>query len=294
MNSDGRRPRPVFRGLASSTCAIVYGVLYRLPAIAVILAICLVLLVGAPASAQCHPPHFRTGQDYGASLFISVERRDFTLDKLTCLAQALRDRHPDWKTFGVIFFDSYEAAQYFHGQQVEDIYPKWPEWAKEVHAMYSFDADKHEESLEIWPVGFTSAPSLDTTVNLPLAGARHCRLEIQNRCLMAAMEKITYPQGAPPTRASGTVALVGLIRRDGRVTGLRVAEVDVRPAQEKGRLANAALNDLETWQFDAGGHDDPIRIVYSFAIDAALPRGVAPEVRWVSPNEVEVRANPPE
>ncbi|MGP8176260.1 MAG: energy transducer TonB [Terracidiphilus sp.] len=228
-------------------------------------------------------------------MFVSLQPREFTLDKLICLAQTLRDRRPDRKSFGVFFFDSHEAAERFQGDPVEGGFPpRWHEWAKELHATYSFDADKHEETIEIIPMGFIADPSLDTSLDLPLAAKPHCRLEIQNRCLMAAVEKITYPQSALEARASGVIVLAGTVDRDGRVTGLHLAEADVIPGEEKKRLVNAALHDLETWQFDAGAHADPIRITYSFAVDSSLPRGVVPQVQWASPNEVTVRANPPE
>jgi len=291
MNADESRRPVTFGSFAPSACAIARSAPPCLSAIGATLAGCLIFLAGAPASAQCRPPQFRMGQDYGSSVFVSIERRDFTIEKLTCLARTLRRR---WSTFGVVFLDSYEAAQNYRGAPVEDIYPKWPEWAKEVHALYSFDASKHEESLEVWPMGENTAPSWSTTIALPIVGAPHCRLEIQNRCLMAAMEKVTYPQEAPETRASGVVMLVGTIGRDGGVSGLRVETADVKPPPGREQLVRAAIQDLKAWQFDAAAHDDPIRIVYSFAIDTARPRGAPPQVRWVSPNQVEVRANPSE
>ena len=86
----------------------------------------------------------------------------------------------------------------------------------------------------------------------------------------------------------------GTVKRDGRVTGLRVARADTTPDQEKGRLADAALKDLRTWRFDAAGHDDPIQIVYSFAVETAPIGGGSTQVQWVPPNQVEVRTTVPE
>jgi len=262
------------------------------PAIGATPVACLALLTGVPAPAECRPPHFRIGQDYCGSVFVSIDRRDFAIKKLICLAQTLRR---DRGTFGVEFFDSYEAAQSFRGMPPEGGPPTtWYDWAKEVHAGYSFDVAKHEESIDISPMGDNTAPSWFTRISLPLAGAAHCRLEIQDRCLMAAMEKITYPQEALKMRASGVVTLAGTMQRDGRVAGLRVAEADVKPPQGREQLVAAALQDLKTWQFDTAAHEDAIRIAYSFAIDTALPRGAPAQARWVSPNRVEVRADPVE
>lgn len=264
-----------------------------LPTVGGFLLGCLTLLADAPAFAQCLPPHFRVGQDYGTSLLVSIQPRDFTLDKLTCLVQALRDRPQEGRTVGILFFDSEEAARYFL-PPVEGYPRRWPEWAKALHAIYSFDADRNEESLDIVPMGYNTGPSLATTIALPVVAAPQCRLEIQSRCLMAAMEKITYPKEALRMRASGRIVLVGTIGRDGRVTDLHVAEAGVKPDEEKGQLVNAALQDLKTWQFDAAGRDDPIRIIYSFAIDTSRARGSVPGVLWVSPNQVKVRTGPPQ
>ena len=266
--------------------------IFSLRATGLLLAGGLVLLGGAPASAQCRPPHFRKGQDYGASIFVSIQSRDFTLDKLACLAQTLRGRRPDYKSFWVFFFDSDEAAKYFQ-PPVEGYPPRWPKWAKGLHAMYSFEADK-EDRIEILPMGYNSVPSSVTSIDLPLVAATRCRLAVQDRCLIAAMERIAYPQEALKTRTSGVIVLKGTVKRDGRVTGLRVARADTTPDQEKGRLADAALKDLRTWRFDAAGHDDPIQIVYSFAVETAPIGGGSTQVQWVPPNQVEVRTTVPE
>ena len=255
-------------------------------------AVFLTLMGNAAASAQCQLPEFRTGQDYGTSVFISLKPRDFTLDKLACLSQALRNQRSEYQNFGVYFFDSEEAAKNFR-LAVEGHPPRWPEWANELHAMFFFEAGK-EDSLEIFPLGYNRAPSLVTTVDLPLTGVTHCRLEVENRCLIVGMEMTMHQQQLLNTTASGEIVLAGLIGRDGGVTGLRLAEADVHPRQGKALLVNAALQDLKTWQFDAARHEDPIRVIYSFAINASLPHGSLLEVRWVAPNEVRVGLNPPE
>ena len=259
-------------------------------AIGIIFAGYLPLLGAAPASAQCPEPHFRTAHDYGASLLVSMQARDFTLDNLTCLAQTLRNRSGDHKIFSILFFSSREAAEYFQ-PPVEGYLPKWPGWAKQVHAIYSFDANKHEESLDILPMGYNTAPSLLTRIDLPLAAVPNCRLETQNRCLMVAMEKTTYPQDALRASAEGSIVLTGSIKRNGRVTRIKVSETDVRPSDEGKTLMKTAIQDLKTWQFDTGGHDDPLRITYSYTIDTSLADRGASHVQWVPPDQVSVRAN---
>jgi hypothetical protein len=218
-----------------------------------------------------------------------------TIGKLACLCETLRKNRTEYKTFGVFIFDSYEAAKHFMPLLPEGSpTKKWYEWARSNHAVYSFEADKHEENLDIMPTGYMGDPSLTNTFDLPLSRTQRCTVEVQNRCLIAAMEEITYPQEALRTRGSGAIDLEGVIGRDGAVTGLHLTRADVKPSGEKGRLANAALRDLRTWRFDAAEQSSPIRIVYSFAVDSSLAPGAAPKVRWTSPDHVSVRANPPE
>ena len=129
-----------------------------------IMASCAALVAWLPLSAQCVPPHYRSGQDYGVGVFVSIRRSDFTVDKLVCLGQTLRGQRPSQESFSVFFFDSDEAAAHFRGTAIEaDPTPKWQRWAHALHAEYSFDSAKHEETLSIQPMGFacpTSAPGI--------------------------------------------------------------------------------------------------------------------------------------
>jgi TonB family protein len=253
---------------------------------------CLALFVCAGVSAQCHPPRFRKGQDYGGSVFLSVAPRDFTVEKLICLGQTLRKRRKA-ETFGVMFFSSYEAAKYFR-PPVEGRPPRWAEWARQLHATYSFDGPKREESLDIIPLGYESGPSLDTRITLPLGATPHCRVQIQGRCLKAVLRQNTYPAEALKAKASGKVVLTGRIGADGSVAGIQVIEAGVNPGEEKDVLANAALQNLVGWQFDAGQGENPIRITYSYAIDVSLSPGSQPQMQLDLPNRVMIRGNPPE
>jgi TonB family protein len=259
------------------------------------LAFCLLSLACADGLAQCQAPRFHKGQDYGASVFVSIRPSDFTLNKLTCLARRLREARQERKSLGVLFFSSRDAAKYFQPPGSVDFEPGWPpgrvEWRTHLHALYSFDAAKHEESLKILPLGYETAPTLVTTIDLPLATTPHCHMEIRDRCLMAVLKEITYPQAALKANASGKVVLTGTINRDGRVRSLRVAEADVNPSDERESLAKAALQNLRTWQFDAPEYDDPIRITYSYTIDKSLLHGGVTLVEWDLPNQVIVRAN---
>jgi TonB family protein len=248
-------------------------------------AYCAVLCGSASASAQCRAPDFRKGQDYDASIFVSIAPRDFAVNRLTCLAQTLRSRRRNFKTFGVFFFDSYEAAKYF--QPAAEGYPaKWPQWAAQLHAIYTFDAANQLEVLNIIPQGYKSDPSLTTTIVLPIGTTPRCRLQIQGRCLMAVLEDITYPDEAMKAKLSGSVALKGNITSAGGVTAVQVTETHVEQDQRMALLVEAACRNLRAWKFDSGQRDTSFQITYSYVLDAAQSVGGAPKVEWSLPNQI--------
>jgi TonB family protein len=194
----------------------------------------------------------------------------------------------------VLFFSSVLAARQFHGIPVESGYPpKWQEWARDLHAMYSVDADKREESLEILPMGSETPPALRTTIRIPHIGPFHCGIQVTGRCAIAIMERITYPESALKAGATGQVTLSSTITRDGQLTRTRVMVKRFRSTREESVLLNAARQDLNTWKFDASEHNDTIQVTYSFQIDRSLSHGATPQVEWNSPGQVTVRAAPP-
>jgi TonB family protein len=249
-------------------------------------AYCAAALCGsAGASAQCSVPHFRKGQDYGASVFVSIALRDFTVSQLTCLAQRLRSRRRELKTFGVFFFGSYEAAKHF--QPTAEGYPaRWPQWAAQLHAIYTFDAANHSELLNIIPQGYKSDPSLSTTIAVPIVTTPRCRLQIQDRCLMALSEDIIYPEEAIRAKVWGSVALKGNITSAGTVTAVQVIEAHVERDQGTALLTDAACRNLRAWKFDSGQRDTSFRITYSYVFEAAPSAGGAPKVEWSLPNQI--------
>lgn len=259
----------------------------------ILAALCVALSLGVSAAAQCRAPRFRKGRDYGGSMYVSIRPKDFTLDSLTCLGQTLRKNRRAWKSFQVLFFTSRDGAYNFSPAPIEVQRAWWSQWARKLHAGYFFDAEKHEEYLEIMPLGYEDE-SYYSKVVLPLAATPHCRLDIAGRCLTAVGQPVAYPEDALRARASGRIVLTGTINRSGGVTGLQVAEADVNPREEKESLVNATILNLNTWQFDSAKRDDLFRINYSYVIHTLLARGSMSEVVWALPNEITVRGNPPE
>jgi TonB family protein len=249
-------------------------------------------------------PRYRAGIAWEDSksrvvLQISIRLVDFAPDKLVRLAETLKQHYRDREYIGILIFSSHDAAMHCNPAPYGDGFPprnggRPHSCLESLHANYTYDAIKREEHLDLMPWhGSVDGGPLATRFDLPLVGAPQCRLQIMGRCLLA-LSDFTYPSEALKRKSSGTVVLTGEIKRNGKVAALRVAESDVNPVEGKDILARAALENLKAWRFDAGERDDPIRITYSYVIDASLPRGAPPGVEWGLPNQVTIRGNPPE
>lgn len=266
--------------------------------------ICVLIGLSVVASAQCSVPKFYTARDFSneteGSLRLSIERRDFTVQKLICLVQYLKKRHPGWKGAWVAIYDSREAAEnHMLGDTEISVSPAlWREWGSHYHAGYSLGTDG-KQLFYISPFGDGIVDySFRWNLDLPLSGPPRCGIRmLPDRCLMAVTEQITYPESALKEGAFGRVTLTGVIKQDGSVDRLVVKEADVRPAQSKELLTGAAMKNLKTWQFDAADHETPFEIDFSYVMDTGpLARGqydgqltVVPNVPW----NVEIRVKAP-
>jgi hypothetical protein len=263
-----------------------------------VLAIFFVLAWGTSAFAQCRPPLYHKGNDFinpqsgSGSLYVSIRAKDFALRRLSCLAQSLRKANPNWKAISVLVFDSNDAAEHFLPAPIEVQRTVWAQWAKHLHAAYFLNTDKREDYLEIMPLGYEGSSSYDTRIELPITTQPRCSLEISERCV-SLVDDIDYPSGPLSANGTGTVSLEATINADGTIANVLVIEADIHPTEAKHILADAALKNLETWQFDASASRSPIRIAYSYVLDDSLRSGSPPEVQWDLPNRIVIRANPP-
>jgi len=266
--------------------------------------ICLSILYVAVAGlctqtvAQCHAPGFHLGQDFSnpeqgiGSLSISLQPKDFTVQKLSCLCQKLLIKNPKWEDALVQFFTSREAAGNMSHILSPEAPPEAKRWAREEHAFFSFNRSKHIEQLNIFPLGIRGPELLNTTIDLPVTTAPRCQLKIGSRCVMVALEEIDYPQETLKVRASGKVTVAGVIDRKGGVRQIRVVGIDVHP-NDGNALASAALRDLGTWRFDSGDHNDAVQIIYTFEISTPdTLHWMDPRVSFEAPHEVHIKENP--
>lgn len=271
-----------------------------------LLACCIALLAFAAASAKCTAPRYREGQlwensDSTVLMSVSVPLQDFAPERLICLAQAFRDRYQERKSITILIFSSPEAAKRYLPRQADNLPPKTIKeqrlqssafWLSQLHGLYSYNVDAHQEYLDIRPVGSDIEGPFDTRIDLPVATTPHCRFETSGRCLLA-LEDVTYPSDALKARISGTVTLTATIASDGKIKGIHVAHASANPAEKMEILSKAAAHDLATWRLEGAPHEDPFQITFSYVIDTTLPRPGDVTVKVALPNQVTIRGNPP-
>lgn len=254
-----------------------------------VVAIFALLTLSECGFAECHPPAFRKGRDYGKSIYVSINPNDFTLTNLVCIAKVLNKGNLYSRDFSVLFFTSQDAALNFVPGPIEVQRAKWAVWAANLHAGYFMDLVRHEEYLQILPVGYEGDSSYATKLNLPLSAASHCRLEISNRCVFV-LGDIDYPADAIRERGSGSVVLRGSIKKNGKVSRISIITSSVSSENSKTLLANAAVRNLATWRLGMAPNSSTIQITYSFAIDGSLTRELHTHVQWALPDRVQITA----
>jgi len=261
----------------------------------------LVLCSGIGAFAQCPAPRYRTGftlVDSRAELItsISILPRDFTPSRLVCLATSLKERYRDRTSILVSIFSSHKAASTSLGTLMPVYGREDVSMLAQMHGRYVFSAERHEDYVELMPVltweWHMDKGPFDTRIDLPVVAAPRCRVEIQERCLIAS-NGIDYPYEALKRGASGTVTLTGSVTRGGKVSDVRVMKAESVPEGERDLLANAAVQDLSSWRLEPGRRESAIQITYSYVIDKSLPWNVQTRPRWVPPNEIVISGRPP-
>jgi TonB family protein len=263
------------------------------------------LLLGltAAALAQCRPPHYRDGAIFSddASFItksISIPLKDFTPSKLVCLATSLRELYRDRSGILIWVFSSHQASR---GNLIFQEYGKETvQMLEQIHALYSFDADNHENYVKILPAGTYARPPLpmdgpySTRIDLPPTTPPHCQLEIKNLCLIAFEgfgDAVDYPYRTLAHKASGEVTLSATVSRSGKVGGISVVKAESTPAGEERAFARSAAHDLSNWRLEPSPREETVRLTFSYVIDNSL-KFPGSEIQWNLPNGVTIKGRP--
>lgn len=267
----------------------------------ILITLCLTLCSVPGARSQCSAPRYQVGvvlADSPSELIanISIPLRDFSPGRLVCLASSLRDLYRSRDSIIVSIFSSHKAASRSVGMLLGETTGADVQMLQTLHARYVFSRGRHEEYVELLPAlaleSHMSHGPFDTRIDLPTAAAPHCHVEIANRCLIAS-EDTAHRFDVLRPRASGRMTLAGTITRSGRIKGIRVVNADFHSGADGSQLASAAVQNLSSWRMESGPRQDSIRITYSYVLDTSLPVIHPIQIRWISPNEVQIRGRPP-
>jgi hypothetical protein len=247
------------------------------------------LLAAGRLYANCEAPPFHIGTESAGGdttvVHISMSLSDFTIDKLLCLAPALKDKFSNEQIM-VLIFSSPEAAENFRFHPQEET-PSEYLWASQQHAFYYYNPYSHAEYLRLIPDGLDDSETspFDTRIDLQVTKRPTCTLQIQERCLIA-FDHI-YSSNVP---VSGTVTLAAQIGKDGSVSGVHIVHDDpVTSGKKKGR-ANFAVKHLKSWRFEPAEAKTKIRISYSIeGVLTPFEHGV--DIQFSLPERVNIRVN---
>jgi hypothetical protein len=255
----------------------------------VFLAVVLSIASTPMAIAACKIPDYRLGDvlvDSPSKVIanISIRWDDFAPSRLVCLAEALKEHYPNRRTVDVWIFSSRIAARSFR------IYEPARYWARDLHAMYSYDPDEKREYIEIKPIGLLGGSPTDTRFDLPASGPLHCRAELDGRCMLN-MEYPLYPVNAYLQKWSGTIVLAGTVARDGTVKRVELVDSGDLGAEQKDVFVRDATEQIRSWRFQRSSRESTFRTTYTYRIDPSL-RPLNMETRLSPPFEITVLMNP--
>jgi hypothetical protein len=256
----------------------------------ILAAVCLAHVLVTCGFALCHAPKYRQGltlvdSKSEAVANISIDLKDFTPSKLSCLAGILNDRYRGRKRITVSIFSSPEAAT--HSMAVLPPEPTKVDYERlaQLHAYYLYDAETREDYIVLMPdpmIGNPNAPT-NTKINLTALAAPACKLEINNRCLLKFQHIRLTGQDE-----SGSITLSARIERNGSVSSVRVIDGNTNPSSPQHALAYFALQNLKSWHFERSQHEDAIKIVYSLEhVDRPLEHGE--NVEFMLPDKVRIQ-----
>jgi len=249
-----------------------------------------VLSAALTASGACTAPRYRVGRiledtPSDVSLHISIPLTDFAPERLVCLAGTLKNKYVGRNVFAVIF-SAHDAAQRYSPAQEKTAQTIYMD--SKLHAVYSYNENKHDDRVLIMPSGLTQTDSpFNTRIDLPVTGTPVCRLAMSGRCLLE-FGHVDFPYIEGKTEASGQVTFAGSIQRNGAVTGLAVVDAKADPPERRSLLVDSAKQNLGTWRFEPGKTKENVRITYYYEITDSPLASNDPRVQIRLPDEVRV------
>lgn len=228
------------------------------------------LTLASHAADQCRSPRYQIAGGFGAAVHIALQRSDFTVAKLVCLAQSVTLQSATGERPPIFIFDSASAAGEYQPQRYH-FTPTTAASFRHLRALVDRRATDGHEILIITPFGFRDVGDYDTIIELPPTTAPRCRLALDSRCLIA-LEPVANQGETQSLKFTGNVTLSGIVSREGGVTRISVDEANSSSAEGKAWLVREAMNNLRTWWLEAAPREGSVRVTYNFGT------GVSPTV----------------
>jgi hypothetical protein len=240
--------------------------------------------------AQCQVPDYRQGATLADSKSeiitnVSIGLQDFTPNRLICLARNLKDRYRGRDRIMIGIFSSQSAAMYLLWQGLPpEPGPQDYEALRQMHGSYVYRKDIHDDYVLLRPDPMIDNPAAlsNTKINLSTPTIPPCKLQINNRCLLA-FDHIVVPIDAEP----GAATLTAEIDRAGSVVDVHVTDADKNGSEARQALATFASQNLKSWHFESSQSKEHIRITYSLE---RMENGVY--VQFMLPDRVTIQTGP--
>jgi len=255
------------------------------------------MATAASAQGSCVAPQFTVGQSIEESeefvlLAVSLRPIDFTRARLICLAKQFRTTYRKSEQITVHMFSSLQAARDYsiaRGDEAPAVYRRYDPYSntiRQLHATYVFSRSHSEEYVTIRPLGSDLVGAFDTRIDLPVKSLPECMHAVKRRCPVA-LDEIQYPIDSLLAGHTASVEVTATIATSGSVGNIKVRNVVSSEDKAREKFVREAIENLETWRFEAMPRMDSLRITYSFSIEGPTgPRGGNVAVRLSLPDRV--------
>src|SRR5258708_3093937 len=207
------------------------------------------------SAAPCSQPKYVVALDLtdpavsaGGVMQVSIERRDFTVAGVVCLARALRAAHPLLQELLVNFFDSPERAQIFpEGATVTETNYR-------VRATYMLSSSPPSETLTLNPLGTGIDESFDDRLDLSGRVDPVCRRRLDGRCLLA------FGDFDVSDDWTGSATLTAQLLPSGAVSAVRLVSTTARSVAGTPHPMSGLQNWIKSWWFEPADRQRSLRI----------------------------------
>jgi hypothetical protein len=208
------------------------------------------------------------GPDGNGTATVRLLPRDLNMPGFICVASRLRQDHPRWRQVRVGIFDAADGAERYDFDWESK--PKVEGMAADRRyerlrrATYVLNTAGHEEYV-LLRLFALQKEKYESRIDLPVKGQPRCRVEIEERCVVA----IDYPlhMELDNRPIEGMVTVSGKITKEGTLAGLRADAVNSGSSTDISRLTEAALANLATWRMDPAARETPFTVSYRFVVD---------------------------